>query len=282
MLQVVKSIIVPLLAALFFFTPATSRGDYRDRAIGYSYEDVRHARKSYETISQPRRHQQSGSKITAEKKSSAPQASRKTVKAPSQKKAQEKVQQKGQGKHYTVRKGDTLFSVARRHGLTVTQLCSANGIAQNKTIYPGLKLKIPSPVQSAGPASGKGEAKHKNAPAFTWPVQRVVSYRPDGDKGVKSIGILITARPESPVHSAAGGVVKKVGQMRGYGRYVVIKHSERFMTVYSNLDGIVVQPGDRLDRGAFLGRLSSGDTLHFQIDCEGKPQNPLVYLPGNG
>lgn len=49
----------------------------------------------------------------------------------------------GQGKSYTVQRGDTLLSIARRFGLTVKQLQTANNISNPDRIYPGQVLKIP-------------------------------------------------------------------------------------------------------------------------------------------
>jgi LysM repeat protein len=49
----------------------------------------------------------------------------------------------GQGRTYTVQKGDTLLSIARRYGLTVKQLQAANNISNPDRIYPGQTLIIP-------------------------------------------------------------------------------------------------------------------------------------------
>jgi LysM repeat protein len=49
----------------------------------------------------------------------------------------------GQGKTYTVQRGDTLLSIARRFGLTVKQLQAANNISNPDRIYPGQVLTIP-------------------------------------------------------------------------------------------------------------------------------------------
>jgi LysM repeat protein len=49
----------------------------------------------------------------------------------------------GQGRTYTVQKGDTLLSIARRYGLTTKQLQAANNIANPDKIFPGQKLVIP-------------------------------------------------------------------------------------------------------------------------------------------
>ena len=44
---------------------------------------------------------------------------------------------------YTVQNGDSLWKIARRHGVTTSQLASANGIDTNKTLKIGMKLVIP-------------------------------------------------------------------------------------------------------------------------------------------
>jgi murein DD-endopeptidase MepM/ murein hydrolase activator NlpD len=43
---------------------------------------------------------------------------------------------------HTIKKGDFMFKIASRYGLTVTELCEINGIRRNKTLYPGRKLRI--------------------------------------------------------------------------------------------------------------------------------------------
>lgn len=45
-------------------------------------------------------------------------------------------------KSYTVRRGDTLGKIAKRHGMSLKELCQLNGIHQNKTIREGQKLKV--------------------------------------------------------------------------------------------------------------------------------------------
>jgi len=45
-------------------------------------------------------------------------------------------------KIHTVRRGDTLYGIARKYGLTVQELTELNGIPLNKAIYPGEKLIV--------------------------------------------------------------------------------------------------------------------------------------------
>ncbi len=66
----------------------------------------------------------------------------------------------GGGQVYTVRAGDTLASIAYRHGTTVWAIASANGLANPNTIYPGQQLRIPAggaaPAPAPAPTGGGG------------------------------------------------------------------------------------------------------------------------------
>lgn len=184
--------------------------------------------------------------------------------------------------YYVVKKGDTLFGIAKRSGVTLNQIQDINELKGDSRIYKGMKLKIPSKqVKSEGKVASV-KNKDEAQPDFLWPLKKVKGYSRDGGDGVKSIGILIKGIPGGEVVASEDGVVKKIGYMRGYGNYVVVKHEKRYITVYSNLLGIDVKAGDPVLKGCRIGNISDDMTLHFQIDREGKPENPIKLLPGRG
>jgi LysM repeat protein len=57
-------------------------------------------------------------------------------------------------KTYEVKKGDTLKSVARHHGLTEKELAAANSLRLTATLHPGQKLTLPAKNSPASPAAG--------------------------------------------------------------------------------------------------------------------------------
>lgn len=178
---------------------------------------------------------------------------------------------------YRIRKGDTLYRISKRFNTSVKKIISINRIKDTRNIKIGTKLKIPR--RNPLTARQHKRVSKKNI-HFSWPIQNKVKIRRDGQKGVKSIGIFITGKPGEHVLSSATGVVKKIGRMRGFGNYVVIKHTKRYMTVYSNIDSINVVEGEKIKRGEHIGRIHNSDNeLHFQINYSGKPQDPLRLLP---
>ena len=186
-------------------------------------------------------------------------------------------------KYYVVKKGDTLFSIAKRSRLSLKALLEFNNLKENSSIYAGMKLKIPCNKSVKIVACKSADKKSTQPkPLFSWPLKKIKGYSNDGKDGVKSIGIIIKGNPGSEVVASEKGVVKRVGYMRGFGKYIVVKHENRYITVYSNLMDVNVRVGDMVQKGVKIGNISDDMTLHFQIDHQGKPENPLKLLPGRG
>jgi lipoprotein NlpD len=97
-------------------------------------------------------------------------------------------------------------------------------------------------------------------------------------------GLDIVGKEGQPViASAAGQVVYSGNGLIGYGELIIIKHSERMLSAYAHNKVRIAHEGDRVSAGqkiAEMGR-SSGDEqiLHFEIRVQGRPVNPLNYLP---
>jgi len=202
-----------------------------------------------------------------------------------------------QSRYYTVKKGDTLFSLSRKYSIDVDELCRLNNISGKKPLYVGKRLvikraqnsaaarpvKSSAPVKSTAKASPPAKSISTKNLHFNWPVKSITGVERDGADGVKSIGIIIRTAPGTAVYSAENGVVQKIGYMRGFGNYVVMKHDERFMTVYANLDSVAVKDGQSVGRGVPIGRIAKNDSsIHFQINHAGRALDALTILPPRG
>lgn len=91
----------------------------------------------------------------------------------------------------------------------------------------------------------------------------------------------------TPVIAPADGVVEKVAyQANGAGRYIIIRHTREYKTVYMHLSKALVSAGQNVKKGERIalsgntGR-STGPHLHYEFHINGRPVNPLtVKLPG--
>ena len=71
--------------------------------------------------------------------------------------------------------------------------------------------------------------------------------------------------------------------LRGYGKLVVVKHSNQYLSVYAHNSEILVKEGQSVTKGQKIAELGKSDAqepkLHFEIRRQGKPVDPLQYLP---
>ncbi|PKI14176.1 peptidoglycan DD-metalloendopeptidase family protein [Colwellia sp. 12G3] len=236
---------------------------------------------------------------------------------------------------YTVKKGETLYSIAWRSNSDVRKIARLNSIASPYRIYPGQKLILVVPevtkstkasnstVSHKNPTKSsitKNEKSQKNTLASTkkqaygenvsaqksyqnstlesekasdkfsqkisrwqWPVKgKVVEYFSNSAQGNK--GIDITGRRSTKIRSAAKGKVVYAGNaLRGYGKLIIVKHNDDYLSAYAHNDRILVKEQQQVNRGDIISTMGDTDAnkvmLHFEIRFRGKSVNPLKYLP---
>jgi len=99
-------------------------------------------------------------------------------------------------------------------------------------------------------------------------------------------GIDIAGKAGDPVLAAADGEVVYSGNgLLGYGELIIVKHNANFLSAYGHNRKRLVQEGDRVKSGQQIAEMgstaSSRDQVHFEIRKNGKPVNPLEYLPAH-
>jgi len=97
-------------------------------------------------------------------------------------------------------------------------------------------------------------------------------------------GIDIAGTSGDPVLAAADGEVVYSGNgLLGYGELIIVKHNAAFLSAYGHNRKRLVQEGERIKAGQQIAEMGSSasarDELHFEIRKNGKPVNPLDYLP---
>lgn len=268
---------------------------------------------------------------------------------------------------YTVKKGDTLRSIASAHGIDFRDLIVWNAIDNPNRIQPGVTLRV-KPSGAAGslvgsaPSTGSDVAVAKpiavapvveqrsldSAPTGGSPVgtnTALLKREPKGGKetyseaalaraqsGAKaaesatpagktdsvapataapavaagpddvawiwpnngkiigtfseggSKGVDIAGKAGDPVLAAGEGKVVYSGTgLRGYGKLVIVKHNETYLSAYAHNQNVLVKEGQSVTKGQKIAEMGNTDAdqvkLHFEVRRQGKPVDPLKYLP---
>jgi lipoprotein NlpD len=97
----------------------------------------------------------------------------------------------------------------------------------------------------------------------------------------QSKGIDVDGTKGQKVLAAADGRVIYSGTMSGYGNLVIIKHNDDLLSAYANNSSNLVTQGAVVTRGQPVAEMGGSATasLHFEIRRQGKPDDPLKYLP---
>ena len=200
---------------------------------------------------------------------------------------------------YVVRKGDSLYSIAFRYGLDYKSLARINGVRSPYTIYVDqlirLRVSAKSPKKDSAPvatqSSTRPPSKVSKAPpapsalvaSWRWPLKGEVVNRFSLAQPVNK-GIDIAGDIGDTVRAAADGVVVYAGgNLRGYGQLVIVKHNDSFLSAYGNNEKMLVKEGEKVKAGKSIARVgktaANVEMLHFEIRRDGKPVDPLRYLP---
>ncbi len=221
------------------------------------------------------------------------------------------------GRTTIVRSGDNLYSISFEAGENYLDVARWNKIDPNKPIYVGQEIKLYPPggkakvVNQKVTYSGKSTATSfslepepeilsttvtaapapksntpttavKSKSGWTWPTTGHLTQRFSEANNFN--GIDIEGTVGQPVHAARGGEVVYSGNgLPGYGRMIIVKHDERFLSAYAHNSRLVVQEGSSVSTGQKIAEMGSTDSdrvkLHFEIRVDGKPVDPTRYLP---
>lgn len=209
------------------------------------------------------------------------------------------------GVAHTVKKGDTLKSIAKKYNADALEIARFNGITDEtlttgeSIMVPNGELAITKATTSAGSgqaattktvikkatstsstrvtySNGVGNGASKYIPGYDGPSQGsyyrrpvscIISQMVHGKNGVD-----LACRLGTPVGSAATGTViaAKMGYNGGYGNMIVVDHPNGTQTLYGHLSKISVSSGQSVSEGEVLGYTgnsgqSTGPHLHFEI-----------------
>lgn len=127
------------------------------------------------------------------------------------------------------------------------------------------KFLMRTPIDGARLSSGFGMRRH--------PILRYTRMHR---------GVDFAAPRGTPIKAAGNGVVEKKGGAGGYGKYIRIRHANKYKTAYGHMSRYAkgIKPGTRVRQGQIIGYVgstgrSTGNHLHYEVWLNGKAVNPM-------
>jgi lipoprotein NlpD len=190
---------------------------------------------------------------------------------------------------YVVRAQDTVYSIAWRYGLDFRDLARWNHIGPDFRITVGQTLILapvatsaaatPLKVPKPPPSTALPKPRPASALTWAWPTDPMSAPQP-----VSGGGILLPGREGQDVRAASSGrVVYNGSGIRGYGNLIIIKHGENLLSAYAHTRESLVHDGQEVTLGQVIAHMGEGapqkPVLYFEIRRNGKPVDPLAFLP---
>ncbi len=185
---------------------------------------------------------------------------------------------------HKVRKGESLSVIARKYRTTIKAIITENDL-ESTLVKAGQTLKVPADKKQYSIA----KASSRSSKFMKMPARGRLSDRygwrnhPVYRKRLFHAGIDIAAPKGSPIKAAMSGKVIYAGRRSGYGKLVIISHSNGYSTRYAHCSSILVKKGQQVKQGQLVARVgatgvATGNHLHFEVRKNGKTLNPLTYL----
>lgn len=212
---------------------------------------------------------------------------------------------------YTVKAGDTLYSIAKRSEITVDELRRLNSLDSSAVLKIGQNLKVPAQsgaaAQSTAAAQNTGASssglalsvpdtsssardnlsligsdkdpraysKKNGDTSLVWPVKASEVVYVAG----KISGVALTGAKNEHVTAIRSGTVMFSGIYRGFGQVVFVQSANGLIYVYTGLDTLAVTKGQKVNYGQQLGIIGSDpisgkSLINLMVFKNGSPMDP--------
>jgi len=221
-------------------------------------------------------------------------------------------------RYHQVQAGETLYSISWMYGLDYKDLIRWNRVARPYSIYPAQRLVLKAWLAKKAPkkrkviskskktyprkhskttvktkpplrkkhkkqaVKSKAKSRFSTVKRWRWPTRgRVIKRFSARDSGKK--GISIKGRAGQAIFAAASGKVVYSGQgLIRYGKLIIIKHNDIYLSAYAHNRRLLVKEGQFVKQGQRIAEMGNTGTrktiLHFEIRKNGRSVNPLIYI----
>jgi LysM repeat protein len=175
---------------------------------------------------------------------------------------------------HKVAQDETLFSIARKYGMSVADIKELNNLTTD-TIKTGQILTVYNNIPQI--EDPRNYTDKQGDPSLVWPVKPSSVTYVTG----KISGVQLAAKKDEDVVSISGGTVMFSELYRGFGQVVFVQNPTGHVYVYAGLASVFVQKGDSVRRGSLLGKtgidpLNGKSQITLMVSKNGKYVDPAV------
>ncbi|MCX7078410.1 MAG: peptidoglycan DD-metalloendopeptidase family protein [Pseudomonas sp.] len=193
---------------------------------------------------------------------------------------------------YTIHPGQTIRFDGRSGSTPTTVVSTSDSTPSSSSKFTVIRRPVGTAVDTTTGATASVASKPAPAPlppagpaptGWGWPSNGILIGK-FSSNGSLNKGIDIAGDLGQPVLAASDGTVVYAGSgLRGYGELVIIKHSDTYVSAYGHNRRLLVREGQQVKVGQAIAEMGSTGTdrvkLHFEIRRQGKPVDPLQFLP---
>jgi murein DD-endopeptidase MepM/ murein hydrolase activator NlpD len=197
------------------------------------------------------------------------------------------------GVYHVVERHQTLYRICKTYGVDIKEVASLNGITDQSKIQTGQRIFIPGAKKVlkveividdvVAEPDEKVRIAYKKLD-FIWPVEGKIVNLFEESEDKRHQGIDISSPLGTPIKASyAGKVIYSNNTIKGYGNLVLLRHSEKFVTVYAHNQENLIEEGGWVEKGQIIGKVgqtgrATGPHLHFEIRRNNKAVDPLPFL----
>ncbi len=177
---------------------------------------------------------------------------------------------------YNIGPGENIEKIAKKFEISKEKIINYNNIEDPNKVKEGKTLLLAGAVPEFS-------YKDRLEQMFIPPVNSRISSYYGKRWGRMHEGIDYAISIGTPIKAAGSGRVTYSGWASGYGLVVIIQHQKGLKTLYAHNSSLLVSNGEYVRRGEVISKSgntgnSTGPHLHFEVQVNGRPANPLNYL----
>ncbi len=191
---------------------------------------------------------------------------------------------------HKVKQNQNIYEISLIYAVSQSDIVELNGLRKPYKLIPDIDLKIPlnkdySVIGLINKTKISKQSKTlpitKINQKFLFPVngKMVKDFGPFDNGNQHNDGVDIFVSTDQSIKASMSGKVAFVGSnLKSFGKMILIKHNDEFVTAYAKINEFNVMEGDLVKKGQVIGKIYKNNSVHFQIRKSRNPVNPNLYI----